>query len=195
MVSDQQGSCRRVDRQRRHLHRWVAPRPLRHGKRDGPPGRGLPALQALPPPDLRQGGAVPPDAEEASGPPGPRRRPRRAPGPAGLLRRLLQHRPHRALGRRTPSEAFAARTKATAKQSPIAAEGHHRVRRDRIDTGGRVSLRYRSKLLHIGIGRAHAGIRVLLLVQDLDVRVITEDGELLGQLTLDPSRDYQPLGS
>lgn len=103
-------------------------------------------------------------------------------------------RPHRALGRRTPSEAFAARTKATAKQS-IAAEGHHRVRRDRIDTGGRVSLRYRSKLLHIGIGRAHAGTRVLLLVQDLDVRVITEDGELLRQLTLDPSRDYQPLGS
>ncbi len=68
------------------------------------------------------------------------------------------------------------------------------MRRDRIDTGGRVSLRYRSKLHHIGVGRAHAGVRVLLLVKDLDVRIVTEDGELLRHLTLDPTRDYQPRG-
>ncbi len=103
-------------------------------------------------------------------------------------------RPHRALGRCTPAEAFAARTKAAPKLVPVTAEGHHRVRRDRIDTGGRVTLRYRSKLHHIGIGRAHAGARVLLLVNDLDVRVITEDGELLRHLTLDPTKDYQGHG-
>ncbi len=40
-----------------------------------------------------------------------------------------------------------------------------------------------------------ASTRVLLSVQDLDVRMITEDGGLLRQLTLDPSRDYQSLGS
>jgi transposase InsO family protein len=89
-------------------------------------------------------------------------------------------RPHRALGRRTPAEAFAARTKAVPRQTPTAAEAHHRVRRDRIDRGGRVTLRYRSRLFHIGIGRAHAGDRVLLLVNDLDVRVIAEHGELSG---------------
>jgi len=33
---------------------------------------------------------------------------------------------------------------------------------------------------------------VLLLVADLDVRILTEDGELLRRLKLDPSRDYQP---
>ncbi len=103
-------------------------------------------------------------------------------------------RPHRALGRRTPAQAFAARTKATPKLAPIAPEAHHRVRRDRVDKTGRVTLRYRSKLLHIGIGRAHAGTRVLLLVNDLDVRVITEDGELLRHLTIDPTKDYQPHG-
>jgi hypothetical protein len=32
-----------------------------------------------------------------------------------------------------------------------------------------------------------------MLVADLDVRALTEDGELLRALTLDPSRDYQPL--
>ena len=103
-------------------------------------------------------------------------------------------RPHRALGRRTPAEAFAARTKATPTLAPVAIEDHHRVRHNRVDKTGRVTLRYRSKLLHIGVGRAHIGTRVLLLVADLDVRVITEDGELLRHLTIDPSKDYQPHG-
>jgi hypothetical protein len=53
-----------------------------------------------------------------------------------------------------------------------------------------VTLRYRSKLLHIGVGRVHAGVRVLLLVNDLGVRVITEDGELLRR-----RRRPQPLGA
>ena len=70
---------------------------------------------------------------------------------------------------------------------------HFRVRRDKIDKAGRVTLRYDSRLLHIGVGRAHTGTRVLLLVADLDVRIITEGGELLRQLTIDPGRDYQPL--
>jgi hypothetical protein len=54
-----------------------------------------------------------------------------------------------------------------------------------------VTLRYNSRLHHIGLGRAHARKRVLILVADLDVRVITEDGELLRELRLDPRRDYQ----
>ncbi len=102
-------------------------------------------------------------------------------------------RPHRAIGRRTPAEAFGARTKAVPRLPPLVVEGHHRVRHDRVDKTGTVTLRYRSKLLHIGVGRAHAGTRVLLLVADLDVRIIT-DGELLRHLTLDPTKDYQPRG-
>jgi hypothetical protein len=35
---------------------------------------------------------------------------------------------------------------------------------------------------------------VLVLTADRDVRVLTVDGEILRQLVLDPSRDYQPLG-
>jgi hypothetical protein len=57
-----------------------------------------------------------------------------------------------------------------------------------------VTLRYRSKLFHVGVGRVHAGVRVLLLVNDLDVRVLTQDGELLRQLILDPTKTYQPTG-
>ncbi len=104
------------------------------------------------------------------------------------------HRPHRALGRRTPAQTFAARTRATPRLAPLATEGHHRVRRDRIDKTGCVTLRYRTRLFHIGVGRAHAGARVTLLVKDLDVRVVSEDGELLRHLTLDPTKDYQGRG-
>lgn len=35
---------------------------------------------------------------------------------------------------------------------------------------------------------------VLALVDGIRVRVITENGELIRELVLDPSRDYQPLG-
>jgi len=56
-----------------------------------------------------------------------------------------------------------------------------------------ITLRHNSRLHHIGIGRRFARTRVLVLVADLDVRVLTEDGELLRALTLDPSRDYQAI--
>jgi transposase InsO family protein len=101
-------------------------------------------------------------------------------------------RPHRALGRRTPAQAFAARTKATPRRAGISVPAEHRVRRDRVDSGGNVTLRYQSKLRHLGVGRRHTGTRVLLLVADRDVRVINDNGELLAQFTINPTKDYQP---
>ena len=103
-------------------------------------------------------------------------------------------RPHRAIGRRTPLEAFEARPKAAPSAPGFVVPAHFRVRKDRVDKVGRVTLRYNSRLHHIGLGNRHAGTRVLLLVADLDVRVLTEDGELLRELVLDPTRDYQGLG-
>ena len=100
-------------------------------------------------------------------------------------------RPHRALDRRTPAEAFAARAKATPRRPGINVPAEHRVRRDRIDSGGKVTLRYRSKLLHLGVGRRYSGTRVMLLVADTDVRVINDDGELLAKFTIDPTKTYQ----
>jgi hypothetical protein len=46
------------------------------------------------------------------------------------------------------------------------------------------------------MGRTHAGTCVILLVQDLQTRVINAaTGELLRDPTLEPSRDYQPTGA
>lgn len=36
---------------------------------------------------------------------------------------------------------------------------------------------------------------MLILVADLDIRILTTDGQLLRHLTLDPDRPYQPLGT
>ena len=103
------------------------------------------------------------------------------------------HRPHRALDGRTPLTAFHARLKARPDGADPA--GHYRVRHDRVDKGGRVTIRYLSRLRHIGLGRAYAGVPVRLLVANKHVRVIHEDGSLIRELTLDPSRNYQPLGT
>ncbi|MCF6509424.1 IS481 family transposase [Blastococcus sp. MG754426] len=99
-------------------------------------------------------------------------------------------RPHRALTRRTPAEAYTARPKAAASGVPLI-DGHFRVRHDTVDSNGKLTLRHNSRLHHIGIGRRHARTPVLLLVHDLHVRVLTTSGRLLTDLQLDPTRDYQ----
>ncbi|WP_211323085.1 hypothetical protein [Amycolatopsis palatopharyngis] len=51
------------------------------------------------------------------------------------------------------------------------------------------------RLRHIGVGRTHAGTHVILLVQDLDVRIVNAaTGELLRELAIDPARDYHGTG-
>ncbi len=100
-------------------------------------------------------------------------------------------RPHRSLAGHTPAHTYTARAKAT----PTARDSHWRVRQDIIDKTGCVTLRHASRLHHIGLGRPLAGTPVRLLIRDLHITVIdTRTGEILRDLTLDPSRDYQPRG-
>jgi transposase InsO family protein len=100
-------------------------------------------------------------------------------------------RPHRALDRRTPATAYHARPKAG--PAGLTAAAHYRIRHDTIDANGTLTIRYNSRLHHIGIGRAHAGTKILALAADLDIRIINHDtGELLRALTLNPGKDYQP---
>ena len=107
-----------------------------------------------------------------------------------------QHRPHRSLPHRaTPATVYTTRPKA-APGADRARDTHDRVRHDAIDGSGCVTLRHNGRLHHIGIGRTHARTRVILLIQDLEIRVVNAaTGELLRELTLDPNRDYQPTGA
>jgi hypothetical protein len=53
-------------------------------------------------------------------------------------------------------------------------------------------VRHEGTLKHLGVGRGHKGERVLALVADSDVRVLSTAGELLGHYVIDPASDYQP---
>lgn len=101
-------------------------------------------------------------------------------------------RPHRALSRQTPLAVFNALIKAKPSLQPAPVD--HRVRQDKIDSSGKVTLRYLGKLHHIPVGTAHKNRKVRLLVAGPDVRIITLDGELIRALTLDPTHVYHPLG-
>jgi transposase InsO family protein len=111
-----------------------------------------------------------------------------------FVRYYNETRPHRARGRMTPRAAFEARDKARPSRPVIERLQNVRVRQDRIDKGGTVTLRHAGRLHHIGVGRDHGGKRVTILVAGLDVRVITRDGELLRHLTLDPKKTYHGTG-
>ena len=104
-------------------------------------------------------------------------------------------RPHRSLPHRaTPATAYTARPKA-APGASRAGDTHDRLRHDKVDTTGCVTLRVNGRLHHIGVGRTHTGTHVLMLIQDLKIRIIdAATGELLRELVLDPTRDYQPTG-
>ena len=109
---------------------------------------------------------------------------------------LYNHRrPHRSLPHRaTPATVYTARPKATPSADRVD-DTHDRVRTDRLDASGCVTLRINGRLHHIGVGRTHARTPVLLLAQDLEVRIINAaTGELLRELVIDPAKDYQGTG-
>lgn len=102
-------------------------------------------------------------------------------------------RPHRSLPHRaTPATLYDTMPKAVPGPTRDT-DTHDRIRHDRVDKSGTVTLRVHGQLRHIGVGRTHKGTHVILLVQDLDVRVVNAiTGELLRELTIDPAKDYQP---
>ena len=102
-------------------------------------------------------------------------------------------RPHKSLHHRTPQAAY----RSTPKAAPTGTTTGHqsRVRSDRVDKAGKVTLRINGTMYHIGIGRTHTRTPIKLLVHDLDVAIIeATTGELLTELTIDTTRRYQPTG-
>jgi len=101
-----------------------------------------------------------------------------------------EHRPHRARHRRTPGEAY----RATPKAAPAAnghAPGHYRLRYDRLDTAGRMTLRRAGRMHHLGVGRAHARKRVLAFADDNHITVADlTTGEVLSTHLIDPTKSY-----
>ena len=100
-------------------------------------------------------------------------------------------RPHRSLQRATPAATYTLLPKAVPDESDI--EGHYRIRHDIVGDTGTVTLRHAGTLHHIGIGRTHARTHIIMLIDNLNIRIVDPaTGELLRQLTLDPTHNYQP---
>lgn len=146
------------------------------------------ALDALTPSELRQGRALPSD---------PQALPHEAgagaslsyTGPARRLRSYYgQRRPHGRLGGRT---SLVASTLAP-RPGPAAPASFTqlRVRHDKVDIAGGVTLRYLSRLRRINVGRAYRGEAIRILVAGANARIIRESGELLRELTLDDEHRY-----
>ncbi len=81
-----------------------------------------------------------------------------------------RHRPHRAFNRTTPADAYHAHPKAA--PATTTTNSHYRIRYDRIDITGRITLRRAGKLHHLHIAAAHKGTRVLVAISD-DTTVTT----------------------
>jgi hypothetical protein len=47
-------------------------------------------------------------------------------------------------------------------------------------------------MMHLGIGRGHARTDVIALIHNHNATVITLDGTVLGDYTLNPNTGYQP---
>jgi transposase InsO family protein len=101
-----------------------------------------------------------------------------------------ERRPHRALHRRTPGEVY----RATPKASPASnghPPGHYRLRYDRLDTKGRMTLRRAGRMHHLGTGTTPARKRVLALADDHHITVIElHTGEVLSVHLIEPDKTY-----
>jgi transposase InsO family protein len=100
-----------------------------------------------------------------------------------------EQRPHRALGRSTPGHAYRATPKALPAngRSP----GHYRIRYDRLDPKGRMTLRRAGRMHHLGTGTTHARKRVLALADEHTITVLElHTGELLSTHDINPEKTY-----
>ena len=100
-----------------------------------------------------------------------------------------EQRPHRAVGRATPGEAYRATPKAVPSNS--AGRGHFRLRYDVTDKKGALTLRRGGRLYHLKVGAAHSRCRILAIVDEREVTVVALDtGEVLSSHLIEPDKGY-----
>ena len=99
-----------------------------------------------------------------------------------------EERPHRAVGRATPGQAYRATPKAVPSN---AGRAHFRLRYDVTDKKGALTLRRGGRLYHLKVGAAHARRRILAIVDEQEVTVVAMDtGEVLSSHRIEPAKGY-----
>lgn len=108
-----------------------------------------------------------------------------------VVRYYNEVRPHQSRGRLTPRAAYDERAKMPAHT--LVHQIHYRIRKDTVDNRGHVTLRYLGQLRHLNVGWKYQGQTILLYIVDDHVDVVTPEGELVGEITLNPEKNYQPI--
>ena len=108
-----------------------------------------------------------------------------------VVRYYNEVRPHRARDRQTPRHAYESRDKMP--PGTLIDQPHHRIRFDTVDVRGHVTLRYLGKLRHLNVGWSYRGQPIRLYVIDEHVTIVTDDGVLVGEIVLNPDKDYHPI--
>jgi transposase InsO family protein len=88
----------------------------------------------------------------------------------------------------TPAQAYTARLKASPTDNPTE---HLRIRHDTVDQFGKLTLRYGSRIHHLGIGKTHAHTPVLIYATTTTVTVLSKTTHhILSTHTVEPDRNY-----
>lgn len=114
--------------------------------------------------------------------------------PLGLLvRTVANERPHRALNRETPHQWYHRTLKARPNLKNITRDREFRIRHDRIDNDGKVTLRHEGKLRHLGVRKIHRRKKVVMLIDTEEVTVMdVETSEVLSRHSIAPGKRYWP---
>lgn len=101
-------------------------------------------------------------------------------------------RPHRALANSTPQQAYNALPKA---QPTLEKDPHTfwRIRYDKVDKGGKITIRYAGELRKLHIGRNYREQRVITLIHaNNTITIERETGTIIAEHTIDKTKKYQP---
>lgn len=107
----------------------------------------------------------------------------------GIIDYYNCHRPHRALGRTTPTEAYTSLPKAKPTRNGTAHD--YRLRIDKVASNGKTTLRWKGQLRRLYIGRRWGGEPIAILCVDnhADIK-ITATGEHIASYTLTDDKIY-----
>lgn len=100
-------------------------------------------------------------------------------------------RPHRALNRETPEQWYHRTLKARPNLINTTRDREFRIRHDRIDNDGKVTLRHDGKLRHLGVRKIHRRRKVVMLIDTDEVTALdVENSEVLSRHVIDPDKFY-----
>ena len=103
-----------------------------------------------------------------------------------------RERSHRALYGMTPWSVYTNTHKASARIDIDHVS--YRVRYDRVDAYGRVTLRYKGRILHLGLSKKRKNCPVILLIHGNHVIALDRQiHQIIGYFELDETKNYQKL--